>query len=231
MTSELGRLESVPLRDVWPREANDFTPWLALPENLALLAKTLDLGEFSEVRTEVPVVSFFIDILAKNEQGAAVVIENQFGPTDHNHLGQIMTYLAGQKGDVTVVWIAEIFREEHRATIDWLNAEHDRRIQFLRCRNRGLEDRRLRARAEFQRGRQTEQLEPKRRHAIKNDGELQGEYAAYWTEFDTFLKARATPFTVTGNPLCWSCSFPLGAPGVSLLAAAARGNNRVAVEL
>ncbi len=31
--------------------------------------------------------------------------------------------------------------------------------------------------------------------------------------------------------MSWSCSFPLGAPGVSLLASAARGNSRVAVEL
>jgi hypothetical protein len=29
MTAELGRLEPVPVRDVWPHEANDFTPWLA----------------------------------------------------------------------------------------------------------------------------------------------------------------------------------------------------------
>src|SRR5262245_25285232 len=51
-----------------------------------------------------------------------VVIENQFGPTDHTHLGQIMTYLAGQDGRTTVIWIAETIREEHRAAIDWLNA-------------------------------------------------------------------------------------------------------------
>jgi hypothetical protein len=51
-----------------------------------------------------------------------VLIENQFGPTDHSHLGQIMTYVAGQESNATIVWIAERFREEHRAAIDWLNA-------------------------------------------------------------------------------------------------------------
>ena len=62
MTAALGRLEPVPVRDVWPHEANDFTPWLAQPENSALLAKMLNLGELSEVRTEVQVGIFYIDI-------------------------------------------------------------------------------------------------------------------------------------------------------------------------
>jgi hypothetical protein len=28
-----------------------------------------------------------------------------------------MTYVAGQEGDVTVIWVAEQFREEHRAAL------------------------------------------------------------------------------------------------------------------
>jgi hypothetical protein len=43
-TIALGRLVSVPLREVWAHESNDFTPWLAEPENLSLLADTLNLG-------------------------------------------------------------------------------------------------------------------------------------------------------------------------------------------
>jgi hypothetical protein len=82
MILELGRLEPVSVRDVWPHEANDFTPWLALPDNLSLLAETLNLGELSEVRTEVAVVNFYIDILAKDGLGGGVLIENQFGSTE-----------------------------------------------------------------------------------------------------------------------------------------------------
>ncbi len=59
--------------------------------------------------------------MARDIEGNVVVIENQFGPTDHTHLGQI-NYIGGQENNVTIVWIAEAFREEHRAAIDWLNA-------------------------------------------------------------------------------------------------------------
>src|SRR6266403_5035757 len=121
-TVSLGRLVSVPLRAVWAHESNDFTPWLADAENLSLLADTLNLGPLQLQGTEVPVGNFFIDILARDVDGGIVIIENQFGPTDHTHLGQIMTYLSGQEGRTTVIWIAETFQEQHRATIDWLNA-------------------------------------------------------------------------------------------------------------
>ena len=65
----------------------------------------------------------------------------------------------------------------------------------------------------------------------RTDTELQDQYAAYWKDFGAFLKARTAPFTVSQPPLSWACRFPLGTPGVSLLASAARGNNRIAIEL
>jgi len=231
MTVALGRLEPVPLRDVWAHEANDFTPWLASSENLMLLAETLHLGELNDQRTEVSVGSFYIDILAKDDEGGAVVIENQFGPTDHTHLGQIMTYLAGQEGHVTVVWIAEAFREEHRAAIDWFNASTIDGFDFFAVE---VEAWKIGASAPAPRfnvvGKPNSWSRSVSR-ATRVGDELQSQYSAYWAEFDAFLKAKAAPFTVTGNPLSWSYSFPLGVPGAWLLASAARGNNRLAVEL
>ena len=32
---DLGRLEPVELRDIWESESENFTPWLAKPENIA----------------------------------------------------------------------------------------------------------------------------------------------------------------------------------------------------
>ncbi len=34
--SPLARIQPVPLRAVWTSESQDFTPWLARPENLTL---------------------------------------------------------------------------------------------------------------------------------------------------------------------------------------------------
>lgn len=127
----LGAFVKVPLRQAWPSESGNFTPWLAKTENLALLADALALDELQDTQTEVSVGTFRIDILARDSEGKAVLVENQFGPTDHNHLGQLLTYLAGQEGNAAIVWIAEKFREEHRAAIDWLNTNTSGNYSFF----------------------------------------------------------------------------------------------------
>lgn len=116
----LGRLELVALRQAWADEARDFTPWLAEAENLALLGEAVGL-ELEHEATEKAVGLFSADILARDAlSNGRVLIENQLEGTDHRHLGQILTYAAGLDAR-TVVWIAQSFREEHRAAIDWLN--------------------------------------------------------------------------------------------------------------
>jgi len=72
---------------------------------------------------EVRVETFAADILARNAHDDSVVlIENQLEQSDHTHLGQILTYLAGLKAK-TVIWIAPEFRAPHLSAIRWLN-EH-----------------------------------------------------------------------------------------------------------
>lgn len=43
MKNSLGTIQAVDIRSVWGSEANDFTPWLAEPENVALLARAIGL--------------------------------------------------------------------------------------------------------------------------------------------------------------------------------------------
>ena len=117
MTTEFGRLKCKDLRDAWPNEAKDFTPWLA--KNLYLLSEVIHIPLRLE-DTEVSVEQFKADILARKEDGSAVLIENQLESSDHTHLGQILTYLAGLEA-LTVVWIAQHFEEAHLSAVRWLN--------------------------------------------------------------------------------------------------------------
>ena len=117
---ELGQLIKVPLREFWEGEASDFTPWLADEENISLLGDTIGV-ELEVEAQERNVGPFRADILCKDTlTDNWVLIENQLEPTDHTHLGQLLTYAAGLNA-VTVVWIAERFTDEHRAALDWLN--------------------------------------------------------------------------------------------------------------
>jgi hypothetical protein len=112
-------------RDVLPHEAHDFTPWLA--NNLDLLADVLGLDQLELVATEWSVESFALDILAEGSDAdgdVSVVIENQYGPTDHRHLGQLLTYAAhaaaaGRR--VLAVWVVEEARAPHLAAVEFLN--------------------------------------------------------------------------------------------------------------
>ena len=118
MAAENGILENVPTKDVWPHEAYDFTPWLAV--NIAQLGEVLGMDLESE-QQEAQVGAFFLDILAKDRSnGAKVAIENQVEWTDLSHLGQVLTYAGGFDAR-TLIWVAPRFYEEHRAALEWLN--------------------------------------------------------------------------------------------------------------
>lgn len=130
MQSDLGRLERVELRDIWQSEASHFTPWLARPENLALLGETLGIDLELEAQ-ERSVGPFRADILCKDiGTDRWVLVENQLERTDHIHLGQLLTYASGLEA-VTIVWIAARFTEEHRSTLDWLNRITDDSFRFF----------------------------------------------------------------------------------------------------
>jgi hypothetical protein len=97
---------------------------------LAFLGETLGL-QLELESTEKPVGPFSADILAKEiGSGRWVLIENQIEPTDHRHLGQLLTYAAGLEAK-TIIWIAEVFREEHRAALDFLNSATTEEYSFF----------------------------------------------------------------------------------------------------
>lgn len=115
---ELGALTEVDLREVWNYEARNFTPWLR--ENIDRLNQVLGL-DIEITESEGSVGPFAVDLVGRDlGSGRIVIIENQLSPTDHTHLGQLLTYTAG-RGAKIVIWISPQFREEHRQALDWLN--------------------------------------------------------------------------------------------------------------
>ena len=130
MANNLGRLTPVELRDHWKDEAQDFTRWLAEPENLNLLGETLGIG-LEPTETEAKVGPYRADIVARRVGGdERIVIENQLEKTNHDHLGKLLTYAAALNA-TTVVWIAREFTEEHRQAMDWLNNLATTRLQLF----------------------------------------------------------------------------------------------------
>jgi hypothetical protein len=235
MKSVLGRLVAVPLRDVWAHEANDFTPWLAESENLSLLADTLRMPLLELQRTEVPVGGFFIDILARDVDARVVVIENQFGPTDHTHLGQILTYVAGQEGQATVVWIAETIRDEHRAAVDWLNSSTIEGFDFFAVEIEALRIGESTPAPRFNIAAKPNDWSRNVSRATRSmSGAMDDRakaYAAYWSGFAVLLQEKRAPYKLNISARDYWCSFGIGRTGFTLATTASFRDHRLGVEI
>ena len=97
----LGTLSPVGVRDVWSGESGEFTPWLA--ENADLLGEALGMDLLHE-QTEAPVGRYSADLVFReSSRDELVVVENMFGPTDHDHMGKLITYAARLGASYTVL--------------------------------------------------------------------------------------------------------------------------------
>lgn len=117
MDLKIGKLERVPLRQVWRHEAYDFTQWLQ--DNIDVLNETISLT-LVNVDREQAAGSFSVDLVAEDEGGGKIIIENQLEKSNHDHLGKLITYLTAL-GARAAVWIVSEPRPEHVAAIAWLN--------------------------------------------------------------------------------------------------------------
>lgn len=128
--SKLGKIERCDVKEIWPNEAGDFTPWLAQEENISELADAIGL-ELEIENVEVAVGPYSADILAKDTgSGEYVVIENQLGKTNHDHLGKLITY-GSVLNATAIVWIASEFTEEHQKALEWLNDNTTESLSFF----------------------------------------------------------------------------------------------------
>ncbi len=232
--TELGRLERVDLRTAWETEAQDFTPWLAQDENIAILGETLDMDLEVEAQ-EKDVGPFRADILCRDANGpdhdSWVLIENQLERTDHTHLGQLMTYAAGLH-TVTIIWIARRFTDEHRAALDWLNEITDERFRFF-----GLEVELWKigdspAAPKFNIvSKPNEWARSAAQGTADGVSPLRLQYRAYWTAFRAYLEAKGSPLAIR-TPLAESwATFGIGRTYFQLEAIVSKQKNRLRVSL
>lgn len=234
MTPKLGKLVTLKATEVWGNEPQVFTPWLS--ENLDLLAEALQIDELELKGTEVAAGDFRLDILAEDAEGHPVLIENQFGTTDHRHLGQLISYVASQSGQATVVWVAERFKDDHRAAIDWLNANTIDDFGFFAVEIEALQigdsdpapffnvvaKPNAWARSVGAATRQPSSGELADRHHVR---------IAYWASFAEYLRERKAAFSIRRSVKDHWIYFSIGRGGVSISTTIYTKKKRIGVEL
>jgi len=124
--TQIQKIIKVPLREIWPKEDRDFTKWLE--ESIDFLNEAIGLNISIESREE-KVGPYKLDLFGEDGFGNKVIIENQLEPTDHTHLGQIITYLTNLDAKIAI-WIAKKPTEEHARAIAWLNETTPDDISF-----------------------------------------------------------------------------------------------------
>jgi hypothetical protein len=125
---ELANIEELPLNELFKFEDQDFTPWLQ--KNIEVVGNAIGM-DIADAETEVQIGNYRLDILAyESGTDRKIAIENQYGTTNHTHLGQLITYMAGINAEV-VVWIAEHFNNEHITAINHLNQISNENVAFF----------------------------------------------------------------------------------------------------
>lgn len=116
----ISKRQQVSLREVWPLETS-FSDWLVSEAGLSLIAEDIGI-EVEDPRRECRPGDFRCDVVghALGDENHVIVIENQYGKTDHDHLGKMLTYAAVHAA-TTGIWLTERVSEDHRQVIDWLN--------------------------------------------------------------------------------------------------------------
>ena len=134
-------LKPAKLRDLWPHEAHDFTPWLA--RNLSMLGAELNLVLEREGEEVTLPGAGKVDILARQATtGARVVIENQLGSSDDSHCLRLLGYAANAEANI-LVWVARDFSEYHRSILSWLNESDNIAVYAVEVRAFRVDDRKV----------------------------------------------------------------------------------------
>ncbi len=124
----IGKIEKVPLREIWKHEATELTKWLQ--ENPDVISDVIGF-QLVNIEREQSTGNFNVDLIAENTSGDSVIIENQLEKSNHDHLGKILTYLTSFDAKIAI-WICSDPRPEHIKAISWLNESTDCSFYILK---------------------------------------------------------------------------------------------------
>ena len=128
MQIPIEKIIRLPIREAFPHEAHDFTVWLQ--DNLDVLNGVLGTT-LTGAEREQNTGNFRVDLVAEDETNRRIIIENQFGGSNHDHLGKLLTYLVAF-GAVAAIWIVEDPRPEHVGVVNWLNESSDAEFYLVK---------------------------------------------------------------------------------------------------
>lgn len=229
---KLGKLQEVDIREVWPHEQYDFSKWLATEENIKELGDTLNLS-LTDVETEKFVGNYRCDILCKDEiTGKTVLVENQLEPTNHDHLGKIITYASGLDASV-VVWIVAAARDEHSSAIEWLNKHTDSEISFFLLEVHAYKIGNSDPAPQFRIVEQPNDFAKTVKAIAKNTAlsDAQKCRLEFWTQFNDILEQRGKPFNKRKASADHWYSVAIGSTKAQIDISLVNKDHRIRVEL
>lgn len=228
----IGKLKEIDVRKLWQHEQYDFSAWLAKESNIEYLNNILGLT-LVDINKEVFVGPYRCDIVAKDETtGDVVIIENQLESTNHDHLGKIITYAAGLDAKY-IVWIVKDAKEEHRAAVEWLNANSSKDINFFLIEIHAYQI------GDSEPAPMFEVIEKPNDFVKKNksnsqDGKLnkrQSERLTFWEQFNQTLIERGRPFNVRKASTDHWYDVAIGSSDAHISITLVNKENRIGVEL
>ena len=228
----IGKLKEIDVRKLWQHEQYDFSAWLAKESNIEYLNGILGLT-LTDINKEVFVGPYRCDIVAKDETtNDVIIIENQLEPTNHDHLGKIITYAAGLDAKY-IVWIVKEAKEEHRAAIEWLNNNSAKGINFFLVEIHAYQIGDSEPAPKF------EVIEKPNDFVKKNksnsrDGELnkrESERLIFWEQFNNVLIERNKPFNMRRATTDHWYDFSVGSSKAHITITLVNKEKRIGVEI
>lgn len=219
------------LRVIWPRET-DFSDWLVTDDGLALIAEDIGI-EIEEPQRECRPGDYPCDIVGRKsgDENHIVVVENQFGKTNHDHLGKLLTYASVNQA-TTAIWLSEEISDDHRKVIDWLNDNTPPHISFFLAQIKAYQigdspvapqlDVVSRPNLEVKVQRENSSAELKERHIWRKE---------FWSEILSYIQSQNTPFRVQSPSTDHWSSITLGRSNFHINLLLIARNHKIGCEL